>query len=157
MPVDETTSWMDLIIFFLQDGHLPHDKKETAKLKSKAARFTMVQGKLYKRGFSFSLMKCVTDLGAYYILREIHEGICRNHIGARTLANKALRQGYFWPTMAKDTKNMVKKCQTCRSTKTCLILPPNSSLRLLALDHSSNGGWTFWGPYQLALGSASLS
>ncbi|GFZ00544.1 hypothetical protein Acr_14g0001790 [Actinidia rufa] len=37
-----------------------------------------------------------------YVLREIHEGVCGNHSGARSLAKKAVRQGYFWPTMERD-------------------------------------------------------
>ena len=105
--------WMDPIISFLLDGVLLDDPKKTSKLKTKAARFTVIQGKLYKRGFSFLLMKCVSEMEADYILREIHENICGNHIGARTLANKALRQGYFWPTMAKDAKEIMKRCQAC--------------------------------------------
>ena len=30
-----------------------------------------------------------------YVLREVHEGVCGNHIGARALAGKVLRQGYY--------------------------------------------------------------
>ena len=45
------------------------------------------------------------------MLREVHEGICGNHIGARTLAGKVLRQGYYWPTMLKDATNLVKRCR----------------------------------------------
>lgn len=29
------------------------------------------------------------------VLEEIHEGVCENHIDARTFAYKALRQGYY--------------------------------------------------------------
>ena len=48
------------------------------------------------------ILKCVGKEDANYILKEVHEGICGNHIGARTLAGKTLRQGYYWPTMLKD-------------------------------------------------------
>ena len=48
------------------------------------------------------ILKCVGKEDANYILREVHEGICGNHIGAQTLARKTLRQGYYWPTMLKD-------------------------------------------------------
>ena len=34
-----------------------------------------------------------------YILEEIHEGICGDHAGPRSLVSKVIRTGYFWPTM----------------------------------------------------------
>ncbi|KAL0448218.1 UNVERIFIED_CONTAM: hypothetical protein Slati_1949700 [Sesamum latifolium] len=37
-----------------------------------------------------------------HILQEIHSGCCGAHAGTRILANKALRAGYFWPTMKQD-------------------------------------------------------
>ena len=59
-------------------------------------------------------MKCVSSVEADYILRKIHEGMRGYHIGAKTLASKALRQGYLWPTMTKDAKEIVKRCQVCQ-------------------------------------------
>ncbi|XP_074299382.1 uncharacterized protein LOC141630466 [Silene latifolia] len=34
--------------------------------------------------------------------------------GGRSLSNKALRQGYFWPTMRKDALEYAKKCDACQ-------------------------------------------
>ena len=93
---------MDPIWDSLADGKLPSDPKEASKLRARSARFTVHRGTLYKRGFSAPILKCVGKEDANYILREVHEGICGNHIGARTLAGKTLRQGYYWPTMLKD-------------------------------------------------------
>jgi hypothetical protein len=31
-----------------------------------------------------------------YTLREIHEGICGSHSGARVLAHKVLNAGFYW-------------------------------------------------------------
>ena len=45
------------------------------------------------------------------MLREVHEGVCENHIGPRALAGKALRQGYYWPTMLRDATDLVRKCK----------------------------------------------
>ena len=93
------------------EGALPSDPKEASKLRVRLARFTIHRGTLYKRGFSTPILKCLGKEGANYILREVHEGICGNHIGARTLAGKTLRRGYYWPTMLKDATELVKKCK----------------------------------------------
>ncbi|XP_074305132.1 uncharacterized protein LOC141640140 [Silene latifolia] len=34
--------------------------------------------------------------------------------GSRSLSNKALRKGYFWPTMRKDAMEYAKKCDACQ-------------------------------------------
>ena len=113
-PVMSESSWMDPICDYLVDGTLPIDPKEASKLKTRSARFTIHRGTLYKRGFLTPILKCVGKEDANYVLREVHEGICGNHIGARSLAAKTLRQGYYWPTILKDATELVKKCKICQ-------------------------------------------
>jgi len=59
----------------------------------------MLNEKLYKKGFSQPYLRCVEVEEAKYILEEVHKGICRDHMGARSLVGKIMRAGYFWPTM----------------------------------------------------------
>ncbi|CAA2976678.1 Hypothetical predicted protein, partial [Olea europaea subsp. europaea] len=65
---------------------------------------------LYKRGFVSLLLRCVGGEETMYILREIHEGVCDNHSEGIALTHKVLRQGYFWPTLKKDSCQFVQKC-----------------------------------------------
>ena len=69
------------------------------------------------------ILKCVGKEDANYICREVHEGVCGNHIRARTLAGKPLRHGYYWPTMLKDTIELVKKCKACQEDAKISHLP----------------------------------
>ncbi|XP_027941112.1 uncharacterized protein LOC114194906 [Vigna unguiculata] len=48
---------------------------------------------------------------AQYIIKELHEGIYGYHSGARTMATRIFRAGYFWPTMEADCQDFVKKCK----------------------------------------------
>ena len=107
---------MDPIWGYLVDGILPSDPKEASKFRTRSARFTVHRGTLYKRGFSTPILKCIGKEDANYVLREVHEGICGNHIGARSLASKTLRQGYYWPTM-------LKKCKVCQEHAQISHLP----------------------------------
>ena len=76
------------------------DGKEAArKLKVQAARFVLIKDVLYKRGFSHPYLRCLGTEEADYVMREVHEGICRNHSGSRSLVYKLVRAGYYWPTM----------------------------------------------------------
>ena len=92
-PVMSEPSWMDPILDYLIEGLLPNDPKEASKLRSRSARFTIHQGALYKLGFFTPILKCITREDADYVLREVHEGVCGNHIGARALAGKVFKAG----------------------------------------------------------------
>ena len=48
------------------------------------------------------------------MLAELHEGICRNHLGGRTLSHRAHTHGYYWPTMKSDAADYVRKCDPCQ-------------------------------------------
>ena len=86
LPVMIAPSRMDPIWDYLLNGILPTDSKEASKLRARLARFALLRGTLYKRGFSAPLLKCIGKEDANYVLREVNEGICGNHIGARALA-----------------------------------------------------------------------
>ena len=114
---------MDPIWDYLVEGLLPNDPKEASKLRTRSARFTIHRGALYKLGFFTPVLKCIVVGDTDYVLREVHEGVCGNHIGAWALAGKDLRQGYYWPTMLRDTKELVKKCKVCQEHAKISHLP----------------------------------
>ena len=86
---------MTPIISFLQDGHLPQDIEEARKVRKRAARFMILNDTLYKRDFSMPYLKCVDEKEAKYILKEIHEGVCRDHASPRSLVSKVIKTSYF--------------------------------------------------------------
>jgi hypothetical protein len=93
---------------------LPSEKRFAVQLKMKAGRFTIVNAMLYKRGFTLPLLKCVSLEEGNYILWEIREGICGSHSGARVLAHKAVRAGFDWPNMRKNSTAIVRNCDKCQ-------------------------------------------
>ena len=99
MELTREPSWMDPIIAYLKNGELPEEKMEACILQLKAARYVLYDDKLYRRGYSMPLLKCVLPAEVKNIMWEIHEGTCGNHIGGQSLAFKALRQVYYWSTM----------------------------------------------------------
>ena len=52
---------MTSIISFLQDGHLPQDVEEAKRVRKRAARFTILNDALYKRGFSMPYLKYIDE------------------------------------------------------------------------------------------------
>jgi hypothetical protein len=121
---EEASDWRKEIINYLQNGALPSEKKSAIQLRMKAGRFTMVNGVLYKRGFTLPLLKCIFPEEGNYILREIHEGVCGSHSGARVLAHKAVRAGFYWPNMSKDSMEIVRNCDKCHQFANVTKQPP---------------------------------
>nr|CAN72281.1 hypothetical protein VITISV_037253 [Vitis vinifera] len=71
-------------------------------------------GHMYKRSFTGPYIRCLSHSEALYVLAELHEGVCGNHSGGRSLAHRAHSQGYYWPIMKKDATAYVKKCDKCQ-------------------------------------------
>ena len=73
-------------------------------------------------------------------MREVHEGICGNHSGSRSLVHKLVRTGYYWPTMQKDAEAYVKTYEKCQRFSN-IIRQPTEELTLMTTP------WPFaqWG------------
>jgi hypothetical protein len=66
------------------------------------------------------------------MLREIHERICDSHSGGRMLVHKAVREGYYWPKMSKDSSEVVKHCNKCQRFNKVMTNPPKELSQVLA-------------------------
>ncbi|GJX73082.1 reverse transcriptase domain-containing protein [Tanacetum coccineum] len=72
---------------------------------SKEAVSAVIESRvLFKKGYLIPMLRCVGHLQANYVIREIHMGSCGMHVGPRAVVRKAIRQGYYWPTMHEDAK-----------------------------------------------------
>ncbi|GJW03503.1 reverse transcriptase domain-containing protein [Tanacetum coccineum] len=96
---EEEDNWMTPIIRCLDEGVWPTDESKARTLRMKAN----------------------------YIIREVHEGAYGMHAEARFVMAKIMRQGYYCPSMHRDTMEEVDKCDSCkihspipRLPKTCL-------------------------------------
>jgi len=107
----ETDNWMTPIIQYLEDGTCKPKQEKT--MKQHCTQYTMINDDLYRRGYSAPLLKCITNKQVKYVLTEIHEGVCGNHSGARTMTSKVLKEGYYWLTVQGDCAEYVKKCSKC--------------------------------------------
>ena len=105
---------MTLIVLYLKEGKLPKGKDEAKKLRVRAAKYVLMDEVLYKRGFSQPYLRCLASDKANYVLREVYEGACGNHSGARSLIPKVVRARYYWPTVQADAKAYVKVCDQCQ-------------------------------------------
>ena len=86
--IGSESNWTTTIASYLKDGVLLDKKEAIRKLKFRVARFVLIKDVLYKRGFSRPYLKCLGNEKVDYVMREVHEGICGNHLGSRSLVHK---------------------------------------------------------------------
>ncbi|GJY35650.1 reverse transcriptase domain-containing protein [Tanacetum coccineum] len=114
---EEGDTWMTPIFKYLSDGTLLAEGEKARAVKHKSWRFSIINGILYKKSFLGPWLHCVGPLHANYVLREIHEGSCSMHAYTRSIMEKALRIGYYWPTMHEDLRKLIQACQDCQVHK----------------------------------------
>ncbi|XP_074300202.1 uncharacterized protein LOC141631430 [Silene latifolia] len=110
-PQEEIDDWRKPYISWLRDEVLPPDQKDTMSFKMKSSRFVLIDGIIFRKSLTGPYLWCLSIQEAQAVMCDIHSGDCRNHTGGRSLSNKTLGQGYFWPTMRKDAIDYVKKCE----------------------------------------------
>ncbi|XP_072094212.1 uncharacterized protein [Arachis hypogaea] len=119
--------------------NLEHSLRFSFKASNNQAEYEALIAGL-RRGFSRPLLKCLDRKKADIALAEAHEGICGIHSGARSLAQKILRAGFYWPTIWKDSKEKVRTCDKCQKHAPSINIPAEQL-------HQSVISWPFnqWG------------
>jgi hypothetical protein len=110
----EDLYWRFPILEWLVEGKLPPDQTEAWRIACRAKAFVLINGELYKRGAANILTRCILGDQGRKLLRGIHAGTCGHHAGPRTLVGKAFRQGFYWPTVVADSKDIVRHCEGCQ-------------------------------------------
>ena len=96
-------------------------------------------------------MKCLSHNEADYVMREVHEGICGNHLGARSLVHKLIQARYYWPTMLKDAQAYVKACDKCQRFSNFIRQPSEELTPMTAPWPFAQWGLDIMGPFPTAL------
>ncbi|XP_074352581.1 uncharacterized protein LOC141691723 [Apium graveolens] len=113
-------NWMTPYIVYLRDRTLPEDQNKARYLQHKAARFFL------------------------------ENGICGDHLAAKALAYKVIRQGYYWPTVHAHSIAYVKKCPQCQKFNNVPRQSPNLPALVLSPIPFAIWGIDIMGPFPRA-------
>ena len=133
----------------MKEGRLPEEKDKPRKLRVRSARYVLMDEVLYKRGFSQLYLRCLAPDEVNYVLREVHEGVCGNHSGARSIVHEVVRVGYYWPNMQADAKAYVKVCDQCQWFSNIPKHPSEYLTSMMALWPFAQWGLDILGPFPL--------
>ena len=82
-------------------------------------------------------------------MREVHEGICGNHSGSRSLVHKLVQARYYWSTMQKDAKAYVKTYDKCQRFSNIIRQPTEELTPMMALWPFAQWGLDIMGPFPI--------
>jgi hypothetical protein len=108
----------------------------------KVAPFTIINGYLYKMGMDDVLRRCMPEHEREDIINKSHAGAAGGHFQADTTTRKILQAGLWWPTVHKDCRDQVKKCDSCQRLGRPLwknemplsSINPNRAFKIWAID-----------------------
>ena len=149
--------WMDPIIEFLAEDRVPDDESEANKIRQITSRYWLsADRKLYRRSFRGPYLLCLHPEKVNELLAEFHEGVCGSHVGGRSLAHRAMTQGFWWPKMRNDAAEYVRKCERCQK-HAHLIHQPTGHLNPISSPWPfAQLGLEILGPFPRATGNRRL-
>ena len=86
---------MDYIVIYLKEDKLLEDRELARRVRYHAEYYILVNDKLYKRGVSKPLLRCLNDREAKEVQSEIHDRVYGNHAEGQSLSHKALLRGFY--------------------------------------------------------------
>ena len=149
-PISLGSFWMDPIKACLETGWVSTNVIEARKLSSTPLKHALIEGVLYKRSFVIPYLKCLNHQEAEVSLREVHKGICGQHLGGRALVHKVVRLGFYWPDMMKDSMSYVKRCDMCQKFAPVVRQPPEMLTSISSPIPFAMWGMDILGPFPMA-------
>ncbi|XP_022854857.1 uncharacterized protein LOC111376148 [Olea europaea var. sylvestris] len=150
MDIDHEPSWMDLIVDYISNDSLSADPRLARSIWYRATTYCLVERVLFCRSFTLPYLKCLKHSESLQALTEVHEGICGNHQGARALAYKLIRYGYYWPSLKKDDVDYVQKCDKCQKFGNIIHAPTEELTSIHYSAPFEQWGVDILGPFPLA-------
>ncbi|GKB25685.1 reverse transcriptase domain-containing protein [Tanacetum coccineum] len=136
----EEESWMTPIHEYLVSGLLLEDPKEARKIKVKALPYKLIRGSLYQRSFYTQWLRCVAPPQTDDIVKEIHKGSCGFNTEPCSMMVRIRKQGYYWPSMHKDTTKVIQECEKCKEQSAIRKAAENDAIA------AGNGyPFSYWG------------
>jgi hypothetical protein len=90
--------WRKEIVDYLENP----SRKVSRKLRYKAIKFVLLDGRLYYKSMDGVLLQCLGQEEAERMMSGVHDGLCGAHQSAYRMKWVIKKTGYHWPTMLED-------------------------------------------------------
>ncbi|XP_072058170.1 uncharacterized protein [Arachis hypogaea] len=141
--------WFADIANFKVASDLPPgiNKYQRRKLINDAKYFIWDEPYLFKKCSDRILRRCISEEEGREVLWSCHSASFGGHFGGERTAVKVLQCEFFWPTIFKDAKKLVRSCNECQRAGN---LPKRNEMPqqyILELELFDVWGINFMGPF----------
>ena len=103
----------DIANYLVTEKLPPHlSAREKWNIIQKSVAYSWIQGDLFYTGADLIIRICVREEQVFDILKSVHDEPCGGHCADKRTAYKVLQASYFWPSLFKDAKQYVKRCDS---------------------------------------------
>jgi hypothetical protein len=125
--------WFAKNINFLASGDLPThwSTEDKGKFLNEVRNFYWDDPNSFKHCPDQIFQKCIADNEVSSVIKFCHFEACGSHFSSKKTIAKIFQNGFYWPTMFKDTYAFCKTCESCQKVDTGQkVLLYNSRLNL---------------------------
>jgi len=88
--------------------------REKRRIVHNSTSYSWINEQLYKTGPNLIIRRCIREDEILEIPKACHNEPCGGHFSDKRTAYKVLLLRYYWPSIFKDTKEYVKRCDSCQ-------------------------------------------
>jgi hypothetical protein len=112
--------WFVNIVNFLSSGDLPADwsTQDKRKFLNEVKNFYWDDPYLFKYCLDQIFQRCIPNNEVSSVIKLCHSKVCGSHFSSKKTTTKILQNGFYWPTMFKDTHAFCKTCENCQKVDT---------------------------------------
>src|SRR5215469_10906781 len=112
--------WYGDIVKFLVCGRYPPEMNYQSKKRflSQVKYYYWEEPLLYRNCSDGLFRRCVPEDEKDDIMKACHSSPYGGHFGPFKSATKVLQSGFYWPTIFRDVRTFVSKCDACQRTGT---------------------------------------
>jgi hypothetical protein len=125
---------------------------KTRNFLNKVKNFCWDDPYLFKYCLDQIFQRCIPDNEVSSVIKFCHSEACGGHFSSRKTTAKILRNGFYWPTMFKDSHAFCKTCENCQklgSISKRHMMPLNP---ILVIEIFDCWGIDFMGPFPPSFG-----
>lgn len=99
---------------YLTAGKLPpyFSSNQKNRIIRKSVDYSWIRGNIFFTGLDLIICMCVMEDEVYEILRACHDELCGGQFADKRTSYKILRSSYYWPSLFKDEREYVRKCES---------------------------------------------
>jgi hypothetical protein len=122
-------------------------------MQQRVKTYQIIRDELYKTSVTGPPLSCLSRDEGKELLTQTHSGVCGGHIGARALAVKVFRQGFYWSSIIDDASKLVTICSTCQKFSSSTHAPSQPTQLITPLWPLQRWGIDIVGPVTTSQGN----